>query len=40
MTVERLKDPGFMVNPILFLIVAGLAALFVAALYYQIVINR
>jgi len=40
MSAEAQKDPGFMVNPVLFLIVAGLAALFVAALYYQIVINR
>ncbi len=40
MSAETRKDPGFMVNPILFLIVAGLAILFAAALYYQIVVNR
>jgi hypothetical protein len=40
MSAETRKDPGFMVNPILFLIVAGLTALFVVALYYQILINR
>lgn len=40
MSVETRKDPGFMVNPILFLIVVGLTVLFVAALYYQIVVNR
>jgi len=30
------KDPGWMVNPILFIIVAGLSALFIAAILYQI----
>jgi len=29
------KDPGWMVNPILFIIVAGLSALFIAAILYQ-----
>ena len=40
MAVERQKDPGFVVNPILFLIIAGLTVLFVAAVYYQVVVNR
>ncbi len=30
------KDPGFMVNPVLFIIVIGLTVLFVAAILYQI----
>ncbi len=30
------KDPGWMVNPVLFIIVAGLSVLFVAAILYQI----
>jgi hypothetical protein len=30
------KDPGWMVNPVLFIIVVGLTALFVAAILYQI----
>jgi hypothetical protein len=30
------KDPGWMVNPILFIIVVGLTVLFVAAILYQI----
>jgi hypothetical protein len=33
---EKLEKPGILVNPILFLIVAGLTALFIAALLYQI----
>ena len=34
------EKPGLMINPILFLIVAGLAVLFVAALLYQLVGHR
>jgi len=34
------EKPGFMVNPILFIIVAGLSFLFVAALLYQILGSR
>jgi len=30
------KDPGWMVNPVLFIIVVGLTALFVAAILYQV----
>ena len=30
------KDPGWMVNPVLFIIVVGLSVLFVAAILYQI----
>ena len=30
------KDPGWMVNPVLFIIVAGLSVLFVVAILYQI----
>jgi hypothetical protein len=30
------KDPGWIVNPILFILVASLTALFVAAILYQI----
>jgi hypothetical protein len=30
------KDPGWMVNPVLFILVVGLTALFVAAILYQI----
>ena len=33
---EVAKDPGWMVNPVLFIIVVGLTALFVAAILYQI----
>ena len=33
---EAAKDPGWMVNPVLFLIVVGLSVLFVAAILYQI----
>ncbi len=33
---EVAKDPGFMVNPVLFIIVIGLTVLFVAAILYQI----
>jgi len=33
---EVAKDPGFMVNPVLFIIVIGLSVLFVAAILYQI----
>jgi hypothetical protein len=33
---ETAKDPGWMVNPVLFIIVAGLSALFIAAILYQI----
>ena len=33
---EKLEKPGVLVNPVLFIIVAGLAALFVAAILYQI----
>jgi hypothetical protein len=33
---EVAKDPGWMVNPILFIIVIGLSVLFVAAILYQI----
>jgi hypothetical protein len=34
------EKPGFMVNPILFIIVVVLSVLFVAALLYQILLNR
>ncbi len=34
------EKPGFMVNPILFIIVAGLSILFVSALLYQILGSR
>ena len=34
---EVAKDPGWMVNPVLFIIVVGLSVLFVAAILYQIV---
>jgi hypothetical protein len=37
---ETAKDPGIMVNPILFIIVAGLSALFIAAILYQILGSR
>ncbi len=30
------KDPGWMVNPVLFILVVGLSVLFVAAVLYQI----
>jgi hypothetical protein len=30
------KDPGWTVNPVLFIIVVGLTVLFVAAILYQI----
>jgi hypothetical protein len=30
------KDPGWMVNPVLFILVVGLSVLFVAAILYQI----
>ena len=30
------KDPGWMINPVLFILVVGLTALFVAAILYQI----
>ncbi len=30
------KDPGWMVNPVLFILVVGLSVLFVAAIIYQI----
>ena len=30
------KDPGWMVNPVLFVLVVGLTVLFVAAILYQI----
>jgi len=33
---EVAKDPGWMVNPVLFIIVVGLTVLFVAAILYQI----
>ena len=33
---EAAKDPGWMVNPVLFIIVVGLTVLFVAAILYQI----
>ena len=33
---EVAKDPGWMVNPVLFIIVIGLSVLFVAAILYQI----
>lgn len=33
---EVAKDPGWMVNPVLFIIVVGMAVLFVAAILYQI----
>ena len=38
--MEMGEKPGFMVNPILFIIVAGLSILFVAALLYQILGSR
>ena len=34
------EKPGFMINPILFIIVVALSALFVAALLYQILSVR
>ena len=34
---EVARDPGWMVNPVLFIIVVGLSVLFVAAILYQIV---
>ena len=37
---EKLEKPSIMVSPILFLIIAGLSALFVAALLYQILGSR
>ncbi len=33
---EVAKDPGWMVNPVLFIIVVGMTVLFVAAILYQI----
>ena len=33
---ETLEKPGILVNPVLFLIVVGLTALFIAAILYQI----
>jgi hypothetical protein len=30
------RDPGWMVNPVLFIIVVGMTVLFVAAILYQI----
>jgi len=33
---EVAKDPSWMVNPVLFIIVVGLTVLFVAAILYQI----
>jgi hypothetical protein len=33
---EVAKDPGWMVNPVLFILVVGLSVLFVAAILYQI----
>lgn len=33
---EVAKDPGWMVNPVLFIIVIGMTVLFVAAILYQI----
>jgi len=35
-----IEKPGFMVNPVLFIIVVGLSALFVAALLYQFLGSR
>jgi hypothetical protein len=37
---EVAEDPGWMVNPVLFIIVAGLSLLFVAAILYQILGSR
>lgn len=34
------EKPGIMVNPVLFIIVVGLGALFAAALIYQILGSR
>lgn len=34
------EKPGFMVNPVLFIIVVGLGVLFVAAILYQILGSR
>jgi hypothetical protein len=34
------KDPGWMVNPVLFILVVGMTVLFVAAILYQILIVR
>jgi len=34
--IEVAKDPGWMVNPVLFILVVGLSVLFVAAILYQI----
>jgi len=33
---DVVKDPGWMINPVLFIIVVGLTVLFVAAILYQI----
>ena len=33
---EVAKDPGWMINPVLFIIVVGMTVLFVAAILYQI----
>lgn len=37
---QNLEKPGILVNPVLFIIVAGLTALFIAALLYQILGTR
>jgi hypothetical protein len=37
---DAAKDPGWMVNPVLFIIVVGMTVLFVAAILYQILIVR
>ena len=37
---QNLEKPGILVNPILFLIIAGLTVLFIAALLYQVLGKR
>ena len=37
---QQLEKPGILVNPVLFIIVIALAALFVAAILYQILGQR
>jgi len=37
---EKLAKPGVLVNPVLFLIIAGLTVLFIAALLYQVLGKR
>ena len=37
---QQLEKPGLLVNPVLFILIIGLAVLFIAALLYQILGNR